>query len=34
MSFPKSICPHHTDEAAFTEEEKEELNMLKGEISG
>lgn len=32
MSFPKSICPHHTDEAAFTKEEIEELNKLKGDI--
>ena len=31
MSFPKSICPHHTDENSFTEEEKRELLILKGE---
>lgn len=34
MSFPKSICPHHTDEAAFTEDEKKELKILKGDING
>ncbi|MBP3820834.1 LicD family protein [bacterium] len=29
MKFPKSICPHHTDESAFTKEEIEELEKLK-----
>ena len=29
MKMPKSICPHHTDEDAFTEEEKQELLKLK-----
>ena len=29
MQFPKSICPHHTDEDAFTSEEKQELYKLK-----
>lgn len=32
MEFPKSICPHHTDENAFTDEELSELRKLKGEI--
>lgn len=32
MTLPKSICPHHTDENSFTEEEKRELLHLKGEI--
>ena len=31
MKFPKSICPHHTDENQFTEEEILELKKLKGE---
>lgn len=31
MSFPKSICPHHTDEKAFTSEEIVELNKLSKE---
>ena len=30
MSLPKSICPHHTDENSFTEEEKKELLILRG----
>ncbi len=29
MKFPRSICPHHTDEAAFTDEEKKELLNLR-----
>ena len=29
MKFPKSICPHHTDEKAFTQEEKQELLKLR-----
>lgn len=29
MSFPKSICPHHTDEEAFTQSELVELRKLK-----
>ena len=29
MKFPKSICPHHTDENAFSEEEKAEVLKLK-----
>ena len=29
MKFPKSICPHHTDEEAFTLEEIQELYKLK-----
>lgn len=28
MQLPKSICPHHTDEKAFTPEEIEELHKL------
>ena len=28
MNFPKSICPHHTDEEAFTPEEKIEIKKL------
>lgn len=28
MSFPKSICPHHTDESSFTPEEVAELKKL------
>lgn len=28
MKFPKSICPHHTDEEAFSPEEKSELRQL------
>ena len=28
MKMPKSICPHHTDEEAFTEEEINELKKL------
>ena len=28
MKMPKSICPHHTDEDAFTKEEKKELKKL------
>ncbi len=28
MKYPKSICPHHTDENAFTPEEIEELKKL------
>lgn len=31
MEFPKSICPHHTDAAAFTEDEIEELKNLIGD---
>lgn len=31
MKFPKSICPHHTDENQFTEEEILELKKLRGE---
>ena len=31
MSFPKSMCPHHTDENAFTEDEIFELKKLRGE---
>lgn len=34
MSFPKSICPHHTDENAFSEDEIKELNKLKGVNNG
>ena len=34
MSFPKSICPHHTDENAFSEDEIKELNKLKGANNG
>ncbi len=28
MSFPKSICPHHTDEGSFTQSELEEMKRL------
>lgn len=28
MNLPKSICPHHTDENAFTPEEKEEVKRI------
>lgn len=28
MEFPKSICPHHTDERAFTQDELNELRKL------
>jgi len=31
MELPKSICPHHTDEEAFTEDEIKELKKLRGE---
>lgn len=31
MDFPKSICPHHTDEKAFTGDELLELKKLRGE---
>lgn len=31
MSFPKSICPHHTDEKSFTQGEIAELRKLIGE---
>ena len=34
MEFPKSICPHHSDEKQFTKEELEELEKLKREIDG
>ena len=29
MTFPKSICPHHTNKDIFTEEELKELEVLK-----
>lgn len=32
MSFPKSMCPHHTDANSFTDEEIEELKILRGEV--
>ena len=32
MSFPKSICPHHTDETMFTKEELEEMKKLAKEV--
>ena len=28
MKFPRSICPHHTDEEAFTPEEREEIKKI------
>lgn len=28
MNFPKSICPHHTDENAFTDAERKEIKKL------
>ncbi len=28
MKFPKSICPHHTDENSFTDAEKAEIHKL------
>ena len=31
LKFPKSLCPHHTDENSFTKEEKAEIKKL---ISG
>lgn len=35
MKLPKSICPHHTDEEAFSPEEIIQIQKLKGEeISG
>ena len=33
MNFPKSICPHHTDENSFTPEEKSEILKLKNSIN-
>ncbi|MBD5401521.1 LicD family protein [bacterium] len=33
MSYPKSICPHHTDANAFTEDEIYELKKLKGDYN-
>ncbi len=32
MKFPKSICPHHTDEGAFSDEEKMQLKKLAQEM--
>ena len=32
MSFPKSICPHHTDESAFSKDELEEMQKLANEV--
>lgn len=32
MSFPKSICPHHTDESMFTQEELSEMKRLADEV--
>ena len=35
MKMPKSICPHHTDENRFTEEEKAEIKkLISGGING
>ena len=35
MKFPKSICPHHTDEQSFTESERAEIvKLAKGGING
>ena len=32
MTFPKSICPHHTDEMMFTKEELSEMKKLAQEV--
>ena len=32
MSFPKSICPHHTDESVFTPQEIEQMKKLSQEV--
>lgn len=32
MKFPKSICPHHTDESMFSQDELNELNKLVNEV--
>lgn len=32
MKFPKSICPHHTDENQFTQEEINEIEKLISEV--
>ncbi len=35
MKFPKSICPHHTDEESFTDLERAEIiKLAKGGING
>lgn len=32
MTFPKSICPHHTDESVFTPQEIEQMKKLSQEV--